>query len=144
MSNVFKRNEVKYLLTKEQRLNLENSLKRHMRPDEYGEYFVQNLYFDNDSWDVIRASLDKPFYKEKLRLRCYGLAARGAGCFLELKKKCGGVVYKRRADIPAERFAGRSVREAISRIDSQIARELSFYLQSNPVTERIYIGYNRT
>ena len=47
----------------------------------------ENYYFDTDDFRLIRTSLDKPAYKEKLRLRSYRYAAKDDLIFAELKKK---------------------------------------------------------
>ncbi|MDR1328415.1 MAG: polyphosphate polymerase domain-containing protein [Oscillospiraceae bacterium] len=143
MQNIFKRYEQKYLITPEQAGALHGVLSRHMVPDSYGEYLVQNLYYDTENWDIIRACADKPPYKEKLRLRCYGVPGPDSEVFLELKKKYAGVVYKRRIAFPVSMLGGGSVRAAVSENSSQIARELKFYLSANPVFEKIYISYRR-
>ena len=143
MQSIFKRYEKKYLLTEEQGAKVKEIILRHMVPDTYGEYLVQNLYYDTENWDVIRASLQKPVYKEKLRLRCYGEVGDASELFLELKKKCKGIVYKRRIILSAKAFAEESIRAAVSQTPSQIAREIDFYLQSKAVSQKIYIAYQR-
>jgi hypothetical protein len=144
MESIFKRYEKKYLVTREQAAALQDIFLKNMEPDHYGAYLVQNLYYDTENWDAIRESVEKPSYKEKLRLRCYGTHSDGADYFLELKKKFKGIVYKRRIAIPARSLYGGPVREAVSKDNSQIARELGFYLKSNAVSEKIYIAYRRT
>ena len=143
MQSHFKRYEKKYLVTEEQQAALQETILQYMRPDQYGAYWVQNLYFDTSNWDVIRTSLEKPIYKEKMRLRCYGEAGPDSKFYLELKKKYKGVVYKRRIAIPARALRGDSVRGIVTKNGSQIAKELDFYLQSNEVSEKIYIAYQR-
>ncbi|MCH3956911.1 MAG: polyphosphate polymerase domain-containing protein [Olsenella sp.] len=93
---VFKRTEAKYLLTDEQRSRLERRMARQMEPDEFGPSTVRNLYLDTPTFLLARRSLDHPLYKEKVRVRSYRPAGPGDKVFLELKKKCEGVVYKRR------------------------------------------------
>jgi len=144
MQSIFKRYEKKYLITETQNTALKKTISEYMIPDQYGEYQVQNLYYDTDNWDVIRASIEKPAYKEKMRLRCYGEATGESKFYLELKKKYKGVVYKRRIEIPAQSLIGSSVRGIVAGTLSQISKELDFYLQSNGVAEKIYIGYQRT
>ena len=144
MQSIFKRYEKKYLITREQGATLQELFSRHMTPDSYGFYLVQNLYFDTRNWDVIRESVEKPAYKEKMRLRCYGVPGADSDYFLELKKKYKGVVYKRRITIPARTLGKYSVRDAVSRQDTQIAHELDFYLKANDVSEKVYIAYQRT
>ena len=155
MQSIFKRYENKYLITFDQFAAVWKTLPRYMAPDQYGEYIIQNLYYDTDGWDVARASADKPLYKEKLRLRCYGKLAQDSVLFLELKKKYNGVVYKRRLPISMSALSRRTVQDAISLTiiqgaarsisggSPQIARELDYYLSNNAVYEKIYISHNR-
>jgi hypothetical protein len=144
MQTIFKRYEKKYLITQEQGTALRDICFRYMAQDKFGEYLVQNVYYDTENWDVIRLSLEKPFFKEKLRLRCYDVSREEGELFLELKKKYNGVVYKRRLVIPVKTFSGGTVRDIVSGGSSQISRELDFYLKVNAVRERIYISYRRT
>lgn len=144
MQSIFKRYEKKYIVTREQFASLDNVLSRHMAPDSFGKYLVQNLYYDTDGWDVIRNSIEKPFFKEKMRLRCYGEVNQENVLFLELKKKYRGVVYKRRMAIPAKAFPAGSVRDIVRDGASQIAREFDFYMKTNAVSGKIYISYWRT
>ena len=143
MQSIFRRYEMKYLISEKQRVILMEALSKYMLPDQYGAYLVQNLYFDTERWDVIRTSIEKPAYKEKLRLRCYGEAAIDSSYYLELKKKYKGIVYKRRIELPARSLANRSVRELVAQSPAQIAKELGFYLHTNDVSEKIFISYQR-
>jgi SPX domain protein involved in polyphosphate accumulation len=111
--------------------------------DRLGEYLIQDLYFDTADWDIIRKSIEKPLYKEKLRLRFYDQYSPESQGFLELKKKFDGIVYKRRIAFPLKELKNRCVREIVSSIDSQISREIGFYLQNNKVSEKIHITYKR-
>jgi hypothetical protein len=142
MQSVFKRNEKKYLITNAQAASIESILSGHMVPDMVGTYWVQNIYFDNNNWDVINTSMSKPFYKEKIRLRCYGTFVSARCMFLELKKKYDGIVYKRRAAIPKQFLD--SVEDALVEDNTQIARELLFHLQSEPIVKKMFISYHRT
>ena len=141
MQEIFKRREKKYLITKEQFFLLEGALLPHTKPDKYGGYWVQNLYYDTKNWDVIRASMEKPIYKEKMRMRCYNVPNSSSRVFLELKKKYNGMVYKRRVALPAE--AACQLENAMAAETSQIGRELNFYLQSTEVEEKMYLAYRR-
>ena len=93
---VMKRYELKYLLTGEQTEYLRERLKGYMEPDEYGKTSIASLYYDTPTYRLIRTSLEKPPFKEKIRLRSYGLATNESPVFLELKRKADGIVYKRR------------------------------------------------
>ena len=96
----FERYEKKFLLTEQQYTALRPVLDRYMEKDEHPLYTISNIYFDTDTCGLIRASLEKPAYKEKLRLRAYGRPSADTEVFLELKKKYRGIVYKRRINMP--------------------------------------------
>lgn len=95
--SVFCRVEVKFMLTAAQYRALIPVLKQYMVPDDFFKSTISNLYYDTPDFRLIRTSLAKPRYKEKLRLRCYNVPAEESQSFVEIKKKVDGVVYKRRA-----------------------------------------------
>jgi len=143
MNSIFKRQEVKFVLTQAQYLPIYEVITQHIPPDTYGKYLVQSIYFDTDNWDIIRASIEKPVYKEKLRLRCYGVPNVSSPIFLELKKKLKNTVHKRRIAFPIEDLQNSSAKDIAAAENSQIGRELSFYLKIMPVHEKVHISYNR-
>lgn len=96
---VFKRYEIKYLVSRQQRDLLTDKIKDYMIPDNHGKNTILSLYLDTPDNLLIRRSLDKPVYKEKLRIRSYGLARDDTPVYLELKKKYDKVVYKRRVEM---------------------------------------------
>lgn len=93
---VMKRYELKYLLSPAQEAFFREKLEGHMQVDQFGLTSIASLYYDTPDYRLIRASLDKPLFKEKIRLRSYGLATQDSPVFLELKRKAYGIVYKRR------------------------------------------------
>ncbi len=93
---IFKRYEKKYRLNNEQFNTILNAIKQFTVPDKYGKTTVNSLYFDTPQKLLIRTSIEKPVYKEKLRLRCYNQCSENGYTFTEIKKKFKGVVYKRR------------------------------------------------
>lgn len=138
----FKRCEMKYMLTSDQRDRLLAVMADHMVPDEYGPSTVMNVYCDTPSSLLIRRSLDKPAYKEKVRLRSYGTLAPGEPVFLELKKKADGIVYKRRCTMPVERaeafLAGRGDPK------TQIERELDYAIRRyGGLSKNAFVAYDR-
>lgn len=102
--SVFKREEYKYILTEEQFGSLIDSIKARLRPDTYGETTIQSLYFDTNDYRLIRRSIEKPEYKEKMRLRGYGLATEDGEVFLELKKNVRGWFSKDVSRQPKKRL----------------------------------------
>lgn len=143
-NNIFQRWEIKYLVNSRQRAMLEQAFERHMRLDPHGESCICNVYYDTPDYRLIRQSLEKPVYKEKLRLRSYGRVQPQDEVFLELKKKYRGVVYKRRislSDWDAEHYM--KGRLPLTE-DSQIGREIDyfkrFYRNLQPA---VYLCYDR-
>lgn len=123
--NIFKRYEIKYMLTRSQYRELKELLKEYMIADVHGKSTVCSLYFDTPDFLLIRRSLEGPLYKEKLRLRSYGVADEDSQVFIELKKKYEGVVYKRRVEMKEEE-ARRYLLEHEQIKDTQIIREIDF------------------
>lgn len=140
---IFKRYEIKYMLTREQKKRLCHLMKDEMIADEHGQSTIQSLYFDTPDYLLIRRSLDKPFYKEKLRLRSYGVATTESDVFIELKKKYDSVVYKRRIGMTeAEAVNYLLYRE--KNTDSQIAREIDYCLDYyRELAPKVLLSYER-
>ena len=125
---VFKRIEKKYLLSDKQYDALFHEIGAHLKPDKYGRSTVLSLYLDTSDHQIIRSSMEAVDYKEKLRLRSYGTAGADSTVFLELKKKFGGVVYKRRAAMTLKE-ADRYLRTGIKPFESQIMSELDWAMR---------------
>ena len=96
---VFKRYEIKYLITLKQKDIVLQAISPYMELDQYGRTTIRNIYFDTDNYRLIRRSIEKPAYKEKLRIRSYCQATPDSTVFVELKKKYEKVVYKRRISL---------------------------------------------
>ena len=142
--DVFRRRELKFLINQTQRDALQRLLEEKMVPDKFGKKTICNLYYDTPDFRLIRRSLEKPVYKEKLRLRSYGRIEPGVDVFLEMKKKYKGIVYKRRVKVSQEEAMAFMERRAPLPKDSQISRELiyfrDFYENLEP---RVYLSYER-
>ncbi|MBO4940451.1 MAG: polyphosphate polymerase domain-containing protein [Clostridia bacterium] len=122
---VFKRYELKYLLTPAQYQTVLREVASRLQTDEYGETTIQSLYYDTDTHLLIRNSIERPWYKEKIRARSYGLATPDQKVFLELKKKYEKVVYKRRISLKEGELAP-FIERGISPKDGQIVKELQY------------------
>ncbi|MEF2563014.1 MAG: polyphosphate polymerase domain-containing protein [Negativibacillus sp.] len=141
---IFKRYELKYLLSRWQKERLIASMRPYMELDRFGHSTIRNIYYDTDTYRLIRRSLEKPAYKEKLRVRSYEKVNEKSAVFVELKKKYKSVVYKRRIIMP-EQQAVDWLSGAIScPQESQISREIdyfcSFYETLHPA---VYLSYER-
>ena len=94
---VFNRREIKYMLNDDDRTALLSIIDAYMDRDPFNKdgkpYTICNLYLDTESDELIRKSLEKPEFKEKIRLRSYGKVALTDKVFLESKKK-----YERNRD----------------------------------------------
>jgi hypothetical protein len=141
---VFRRKEQKYLLTDGQRQAFIDLMAQYMKPDKYPRSSIRNIYYDTPDCRLIRRSLEKPVYKEKLRLRSYGDPVSGGDVFLEMKKKYKGVVYKRRVPMTVEAATAYMADPAARLEAGQIGREIDyfkdFYGQLRP---SVYLSYQR-
>lgn len=143
-NTVFSRYEIKYLITKEQKNRLLDVMDTHMKPDDFGKSTICNIYFDTPDKVLIRRSLEKPCYKEKLRLRSYGVSNPESTVFLEIKKKYKGVVYKRRIKLD-EKSATRYLVGHVPLIQqNQISKEIDYVLYSYKNLEpSVFLSYER-
>ena len=148
----FKRFEKKFILTAEQYNKLLPILLDYMNLDKHckvGEnYNIYNIYYDTLNNDVIRHSISKPYYKEKLRLRSYNIPnSLDDKVFLELKKKINGIVNKRRVVMTLgevyEFLENRKKPIFDDYQNNQVLREIEYYLSKNKVHPNVYIGYSR-
>jgi len=98
--DVFARVELKFKLDYDQYVRFMEEISSFMMEDEFGEATICNIYYDTPGYRLIRKSLEKPKYKEKLRLRTYVTPNDDTEAFIEIKKKFYGVVYKRRVSLP--------------------------------------------
>lgn len=122
--NIFCRYEKKYMTDAASAEAFFAQIAPYIRPDLFGETRICNCYYDTPDHLLIRRSLDKPRYKEKLRLRCYGVPTDESTAFVELKKKYEGVVYKRRIPLPYREATAFLSGEGRDAPDAQIAREI--------------------
>ncbi len=126
-TSVFRRYELKYLLTRDQASLVRERIDPYMKLDNYGRTTIRNVYYDTDSYRLIRRSIEKPAYKEKIRIRSYARADRDSTVFVELKKKFERVVYKRRIALP-EYIATDWLCDSIdSPVNTQISREIDYF-----------------
>ena len=140
---VFRRYEKKYLVTQEQYDRLAAVLAPRMERDRFSESTISNIYYDTPDFRLIRRSLEKPVYKEKLRLRSYGRADREHPVFMELKKKYRSIVYKRRLTLPYGRALDCLTGDC-PWPETQIGREIGYAMDFYPDLEpRVFLSYER-
>lgn len=143
IQTTFKRYEKKYLLTPAQYSALSKVLKKNAVPDQYGLSTISSLYLDTDDYRLVRSSIEKPVYKEKIRLRSYGTPFADDPVFLELKKKYKGVVYKRRITLPlkeAEAYLNQGIAPTEA---GQIFQEIDWAMKFYTPKPKALIAYDR-
>lgn len=142
---VFQRHEKKYLLSREQYERLRDEIHPYMQQDKYGLHTICSLYYDTRDFQSVRERDGKPDYKEKLRLRSYGVPSLTDDVFLELKKKYDGVTYKRRLDLrcdEASAYLEKGI--APARLQGQqIFGEIDWFIRQNRPKAQMIIGYDR-
>lgn len=140
---VFNRYEKKYLMPETVYQELRGRLSPYMQVDSYGLHTICNIYYDTTDDLLIRRSIDNPIYKEKLRLRSYGIPAMDSKVFLEIKKKYQKVVNKRRVQLTLREAYDYVERGIRPQGDSQILREIDFFLSRYPLERGLYLAYGR-
>lgn len=142
--NTFKRVEIKYIISNEKYDLLIKALEPYLQVDEFGLSTIQSIYYDTEHYDIIRESLEKPVYKEKLRLRVYGdKVADDTRAYLELKKKYKDVVYKRRIHLPYKEAVDYMEKGIYPSKDSQILKEIDYFIKFHNPAKRTYVAYDR-
>lgn len=126
----FERTEFKYILTPDQYYRILAAVKRACREDEYPSSTITSLYYDTPDHLLVRRSLERPVYKEKLRLRVYGKITPESMGFAEIKKKYEGVVYKRRVGLnvaDSQAWLNGDKHRFSTQIEKEIDRFVMFY-----------------
>ena len=148
---VFSRFEHKYLLDRETYEKVIKIMDEHMELDPYNKnhapYTISNIYFDTEGDALIRTSLEKPVYKEKLRLRGYGVPSQESKVYFEIKKKYKGLVNKRRTAITlsdayslAETGNAPEIKDYMN---GQVLKEITYFLNFYKPQPKVYLAYDR-
>ena len=141
---VFKRYELTYILTPLQKEKILEAMSPYMQFDKYGRTTIRNIYFDTDNYRLIRRSIEKPAYKEKIRIRSYSQATADSTVFVELKKKYQKVVYKRRLPLCEADAMAWVCRESACPFDTQISREIDYFIDFyGKLKPTVFLSYER-
>lgn len=148
---VFNRYEHKYLLDRATFEKVIKVIDEHMESDSHSEkhepYTIANIYFDTPDNYLIRNSLSKPNYKEKLRLRSYGVPNEKSNVYLEIKKKFNGIVNKRRTALKlneAYDFAlSGNPPELKDYMNKQVLKEITYFMKMYNLEPKVYLAYDR-
>ena len=143
IQTVFNRVEKKYVLTKLQAERLIKQISQNIKSGEYPYSKICNIYFDTKNCDLIRKSIEKPVYKEKVRLRSYGIPSKNDKVFLEIKKKFDGIVTKRRIALNLDDVYKYLENGIIPKANEQIFKELDYCFKKYNLEPSMYISYER-
>lgn len=141
---VFKRYELKYMITPEQKKLIIEAMKPYMKMDQYGRSTIRNIYYDTDNYRLVRKSNEKPVYKEKLRIRSYRQVDEKDTVFVELKKKYKSVVYKRRIALPECEAIDWITNGKLPNVHTQIEEEIEYFREFyGKLQPSVYLTYER-
>lgn len=140
---VFARYEKKYLMDDSTHEAFLKRIAPYMHEDQYGLSTICNIYYDTDDSHLIARSLDHPAYKEKLRLRSYGIPEMNSNVFLEIKKKINGIVCKRRIALPLNEAYAFADRHILPEQQNQIVKEIDAFLYRYRLKKAMYLAYDR-
>ena len=141
---VFKRYELKFLINEKQKNKILQAMHPHMELDKYGRTTIRNIYFDTNDYRLIRHSIEKPVYKEKLRIRSYQKAGPDTKVFVELKKKYKHIVYKRRIRLSENDALQWICDKKYCREHSQISNEINYFINYyESIQPTLFISYER-
>ena len=141
----FERIEKKFMMDQAQYEAFTNAVAEELAVDEYGLHTICNIYYDTEHDDLISRSIEKTVYKEKLRLRSYGVPRSGSPVFLEIKKKYDGIVYKRRVQMTlndANRYLKTGLRPE-GESGQQIMKEIDYFVHYYKPQPKQFIAYDR-
>lgn len=141
--NVFKRVEKKYVLSEDLYQKLFEKINNYITVDTYDFSTICNIYFDTDDYLLVNRSIEKPIYKEKVRLRSYGVPKKNSKVFLEIKKKYKGVVGKRRVSAPLKEFYTYFDTGKYPNVDTQIMNEINYCFKFYNLKPKVFLAYDR-
>ena len=143
MIETFRRHEEKYLLTNNQYKYLLKRINKYLVKDKYYENNICNIYFDTDNYDLIKNSIEKPIYKEKIRLRSYKVPKLKDNVFFEIKKKYDGISNKRRITLKLNEFNSYYQNNKKPNCNNQIYQEIDYTVKNNNLKPKVFLAYNR-
>lgn len=141
--NIFERMEKKYMLSEQQHRLFLKKVEGKIILDQFGLHKIGNIYYDTPDFDLIRHSIEKPPYKEKVRLRGYGDVNQDSTVFLELKKKYKGIVYKRRVPLEYHEAMDYLKTGKMPIMNNQIMREIDYCMHFYQLVPMLYLAYDR-
>lgn len=141
---VFKRTEIKYLVSEKQVQELMWLIEPYLKKDEYFKGTNCSVYYDDENRYLAIHSLEKPLYKEKIRIRSYGVPRLNDTVFLEIKKKFNGIGSKRRIPVKLADFYEYEKTGKLTTNSPIIKAELDECFKRYHLKPTMYLAYDRT
>jgi SPX domain protein involved in polyphosphate accumulation len=141
--DTFQRREEKYLLNEKQYKSLLKIIDEYILKDKFFISKTCNIYFDTDNFDLVKESIEKPIYKEKVRLRSYQVPEENDEVFFEIKKKYNGITNKRRIVISLKDFNDYYFNHKIPKCNLQILKEINYIVDSKNLKPKLFLAYDR-
>jgi SPX domain protein involved in polyphosphate accumulation len=141
--DTFRRREEKYLLNNQQYNSLLQMINDYIEKDKFFISQTCNIYFDTDHFDLIKESIEKPIYKEKVRLRSYYIPTEEDKVFFEIKKKYNGITSKRRITISLKDFNDYYIKHKMPECNQQILSEINYIMDSKKLKPKLFLAYDR-
>ncbi len=154
----FSRYEFKFPMTYYDMDCLIGDLRPYVHPDENadanGMYFISSIYMDNNRLVCYYETINNDYFRQKVRLRVYGLKNDGnSPAFLEIKGKIDGLVVKRRVRMKladAEKFVQDCVENGMNAdttnyqsTNPQILKEIQYVIVSKNLHNVNVVSYDR-
>ena len=142
MADFFRRVEKKYVINKNQYEALQKAMQDKMVEDEHGKSTIYNVYYDTEQYDLIKHSISKPIFKDKVRIRSYNAPTQNSKVYLEIKRKYDGIVSKRRIETSLEKFY-ENFKNKKETADGQVEKELEYYFKHYKLIPTMFLSYER-
>ena len=142
MADFFRRVEKKYVINKKQYEALQKAMQDKMVEDEHGKSTIYNVYYDTEQYDLIKHSISKPIFKDKVRIRSYNAPTQNSKVYLEIKRKYDGIVSKRRIQTSLETFY-ESFKSPKETAKGQVEKELTYYFKHYHLIPTMFLSYER-
>ena len=144
VQQIFRRTEIKYLLSEDEVKSLLWLIEPYLEKDRYFKSTNCSIYFDDENRYLAIHSLEKPLYKEKVRIRSYGVPKLSDTVFLEIKKKYKGIGSKRRIPIKLSDFYKFLKTGKLDSNSEIIKKELDSCFKRYNLKPTMFLAYDRT
>lgn len=118
-------------------------IKPNIEKDRYFASTNCSIYFDTDNKDLVIHSMEKPLYKEKLRLRSYNVPTLDDIVYIEIKRKFDGVGSKRRIAVKLKSFYNYLDTGKLNSANPQIKSEIDYLINYYELKPRLFLAYDR-